>query len=211
MPRGCPRQDRLTAAVQSPTPAAREPERLPQYLELAGAFLRPAPAQLIAIGGFSGSGKSTLARGLAPGVGAAPGALVVRSDLLRKSMMAVTPLAPLDDAGYTPAVTRRVYRELTARAVAALKAGHSVIADAGLRGRKIETRLPRRQAWLACRFCWLDAPLAILAQRTPIGHSTRRRHGPSSTIRSAPTGAIAWQRLDGGGYRTVLQHARRCS
>ena len=102
----------LTAAVQSPDTGRRgELERAAaEYLDLASVFLRSAPARLIAIGGFSGSGKSTLARGLAPGVGAAPGALVVRSDLLRKSMMAVTPLTPLDDAGYMPAVTRRVYR-----------------------------------------------------------------------------------------------------
>ncbi|MDE2462950.1 MAG: phosphotransferase, partial [Alphaproteobacteria bacterium] len=50
--------------------------------DLARDFLAPPPPRLIAIGGFSGSGKSTLARSLAPGTGAAPGALVLRSDVI---------------------------------------------------------------------------------------------------------------------------------
>jgi len=76
-----------------------------QYLNLARTFLRPAPPRLVAIGGFSGSGKSTLARGLAPNVGAAPGALVVGSDLLRKSVMGVPPLSGLAAAGYAPSAS----------------------------------------------------------------------------------------------------------
>jgi aminoglycoside phosphotransferase family enzyme len=50
------------------------------YLEAAGAYLRLAPAVVVGIGGLQGTGKSTLARALAPTLGAAPGALVLRSD-----------------------------------------------------------------------------------------------------------------------------------
>ena len=59
------------------------------YLDLAQRFLAPAPARLVAIGGISGTGKSTLARALAPGLGAAPGAVVLRSDVIRKKLFGV--------------------------------------------------------------------------------------------------------------------------
>ena len=58
-----------------------------QYLALAQEFLRPPPPCLIAVGGLSGSGKSTLARALAPAVGSAPGALILRSDVIRKALL----------------------------------------------------------------------------------------------------------------------------
>ena len=70
-----------------------------QYLDLAREFLRPPPPRLIAIGGFSGSGKSTLARGLARYVGAAPGALILRSDVIRKTLLGVTPRQRLGTEG----------------------------------------------------------------------------------------------------------------
>ena len=205
----------LTAAAQSQDVSRRrELERAAvQYLDLSGTLLRPSPAQLIAIGGFSGSGKSTLAHALAPSVGAAPGALVVRSDLLRKSMMAVTPLTPLDKAGYTPAVTRRVYHELTARAVAALKAGHSVIADAVFARPEDRDAMAHAAHAAGVSFLglWLDAPPAILAQRI----ADRSLDASDATVavlddqvRAGP-GAIAWERLDGAmDIPTVLRHAR---
>jgi aminoglycoside phosphotransferase family enzyme/predicted kinase len=205
----------LTAAAQSSDAGRRrELDRAAaQYLDLAGAFLRPAPAQLIAIGGFSGSGKSTLARGLAPGIGAAPGALVVRSDLLRKSMMAVTPLTQLDDAGYTPAVTRRVYRELTSRALAALKAGHSVIADAVFARPEDREAIARVAHAAGVQFLglWLDAPPAVLAQRIAdrsLDASDATAAVLDDQLRDG-SGSVEWQRLDGEAEITaVLQHAQ---
>jgi len=205
----------LTAAVQSPDTGRRgELERAAaEYLDLASVFLRSAPARLIAIGGFSGSGKSTLARGLAPGVGAAPGALVVRSDLLRKSMMAVAPLTPLDDASYMPAVTRRVYEELTARALAALKAGHSVIADAVFARQEDREAIAQaaRAAGVPFLGLWLDAPPSMLAQRIAdrsLDASDATARVLDEQLRAGP-GAIEWRRLDGGAdTATVLRHAR---
>ena len=94
--------------------------------------------------------------------------------------MAVTPLTPLDDAGYTPAVTRRVYRELTARALAALKAGHSVIADAVFARPEDREAIAQaaRAAGVPFLGLWLDAPPAI-ARATHRRSVTRRvgRHG----------------------------------
>ena len=101
-----------------------------QYLALAGSLLSPSPPRLIGIGGFSGSGKSTLARRWGPDVGSAPGALILRSDVIRKALLGVSPLTRLDPEGYAPQVTQRVYHTMAERARTTLKAGHSVIADA---------------------------------------------------------------------------------
>ena len=84
---------------------AGERERLQslatEYLAMAGELLHPPRPSLIAIGGFSGSGKSTLALSLAPRIGAVPGAVVLRSDEIRKRLSGVF----LSNTS-TPAATR---------------------------------------------------------------------------------------------------------
>ena len=100
------------------------------YLDLAMAFLKPPPARLIAIGGMSGSGKSTLARGLAHAIGCAPGAVILRSDIVRKRLMGVEPAARLGPEAYTSEMSQRVYEKLYADAGMALAGGHSAIIDA---------------------------------------------------------------------------------
>ncbi len=100
------------------------------YLALAEALLEPVPPRLIAIGGRSGTGKSMLARWLAPRIGGAPGARVLRSDVLRKRLAGVTLDTRLPPDHYTAETARAVYGHLGTMALDALCAGVSVIADA---------------------------------------------------------------------------------
>src|SRR5207253_8583283 len=62
-----------------------------RYLEEASRLLVTRQPQLLAIGGPSGTGKSTLAYALAPALGHAPGARVLRSDVIRQRLLAVPP------------------------------------------------------------------------------------------------------------------------
>ena len=101
-----------------------------EYLAMAERLLHPPAPCLLAVGGFSGSGKSTLALGLAPYVGAVPGAVVRRSDETRKRLCGVPVLQRLGPEGYSPQVSERVYSHLTEAAGLVLRAGHSVIVDA---------------------------------------------------------------------------------
>ena len=103
-----------------------------RYLALAAAFLDPAPARLLAIGGVSGTGKSSLALELGPDIGPSPGALVLRSDAIRKEHAGVDPRTRLGREGYDEAASRQVYRTVASRASRALAAGHGVIVDAVL-------------------------------------------------------------------------------
>jgi aminoglycoside phosphotransferase family enzyme/predicted kinase len=184
-----------------------------QYLELARRFLLVPRASLIAIGGFSGSGKSTLAHGLAPAIGAAPGALVVRSDVLRKTLLGVAPLTRLGPEGYAADVTHRVYRLIAQRALTALKAGHTVIADAVFaRHQDRETiAAVAREAGVPFAGLWIDAPPEILARRVAdrvVDASDATVDVLESQIRSG-TGPLDWRRLDGSAdAETVLRQAR---
>ena len=78
------------------------------YLSKARRALDRKAPHLIAIGGLSGSGKSTLAATLAPELGTAPGARVLRSDVLRKRKFGVAPETAIPAEGYAPGVTSAV-------------------------------------------------------------------------------------------------------
>lgn len=170
------------------------------YFDLAIDLLRPRTARLVAVGGFSGTGKSTIAAGLAGDLGMAPGARVLRSDVLRKRLFGLPPESRLPDDAYTEAIGRRVYAELEARAVAALAAGHSVILDA------VAAKASERQAFaemarksgVAFQGIWLDAPVDTLVRRL----EARRGDASDATadvVRRQLTydlGDITWPKID---------------
>jgi hypothetical protein len=167
------------------------------YLALAATLLRSGPASLIAIGGFSGSGKSTLAHAIAPSVGPVPGALVVRSDEVRKRLCGVDPLTRLDSTGYTTEVTRHVYEIAAERAATIVRAGHSAIVDAVFARRADRQAIQRAAEAAGVPFLglWLDAPEQVLVER-----SRQRQADPSdadpAVVRAQVregAGAIEWR------------------
>jgi aminoglycoside phosphotransferase family enzyme/predicted kinase len=198
------------AAALPAKPAERRPEQHDEsiaearaYLDLALKLLRPGKPRLIAIGGLSGTGKSTLAYGLAPCLGAVPGARVLRSDVLRKRLMGMAPESPLPDEAYGEAVTRSVYGRLGEEAHQLLLAGGSVILDAVfLRpGERAAAEALARDLQVDFRGFWLEAPPEILAARI----EGRRGDASDATVEilrrqlALPTGPIAWRRVDVGG------------
>jgi len=104
--------------------------RARRYLSFTEQVMLPPVPRLIAIGGLSGTGKSTLARALASQIGAAPGARILRNDVLRKRLAGMAPEVRLPPSSYTSDAALAVYREMERLAAAALAAGQSVIADA---------------------------------------------------------------------------------
>jgi aminoglycoside phosphotransferase family enzyme/predicted kinase len=171
-----------------------------EYLAMAERLLHPPHPCLVAIGGFSGSGKSTLALGLAPSIGAVPGAVVLRSDETRKRLCGTPLLQRLGPEGYSSQVSERVYAAVAEQAGPVLRAGHSVIVDA-VYARAADRRVIEQVAEAASVpfiGLWLDAPESMLIDRT-----TQRRCDASdadaSVVRLQRTqgvGAIRWSRLD---------------
>ncbi|MGY8706320.1 AAA family ATPase [Bradyrhizobium sp. 18BD] len=101
-----------------------------RYFDLALALMHPPAPRLIAVGGLSGTGKSVLARALAPHVAPQPGAVVLRSDVIRKELFRVEHTDRLPPSTYRPEVTAQVYDMLVQRARQVLAQGHSAIVDA---------------------------------------------------------------------------------
>lgn len=100
-----------------------------RYFDLARALIQPPAPLLIAVGGLSGTGKTVLARALAPAVAPQPGAVVLRSDVIRKQMFGVADTERLPPTAYTPELAERVYAALADRARRVLAQGHSAIID----------------------------------------------------------------------------------
>lgn len=167
------------------------------YLALSRRLLVPAQASLVAVGGLSGTGKSTLAQNLAPIFGPAPGAVVLRSDMIRKRLAGVAPFERLPPDAYTETVTRRVYDTLAADTETVLAAGYSAIADAVF-GRSsqreaIESVARRRAAPFAG--LWLEAPLPVLELRVTGRTKDASDATPEVVRRQAarPVGPVAWE------------------
>lgn len=170
------------------------------YLKMAGTLLQSAPPCLIGIGGFSGSGKSSLALGLAPSLGNVPGAVVIRSDDVRKRLCGVKPLDHLGPESYTDDVNNRVYAAAARLADAVVRGGHVAIVDAVFARPADRDAIRHAAAAAGVPFVgvWLDAPEPIL-----IARAEARRADPSDADaavirrqRAEPTGAIDWHRLD---------------
>jgi uncharacterized protein len=100
------------------------------YFELAQLTIRPPAPKLVAVGGLSGTGKSVLAHALAPDVTPLPGAVVLRTDVLRKQRFQVTETDKLAESAYGPQITAQIYQVLMQRAIRILEQGHSVVVDA---------------------------------------------------------------------------------
>jgi aminoglycoside phosphotransferase family enzyme/predicted kinase len=111
-----------------------------RLLDIALRHLLAGEPVMVLVGGGPGTGKSTVAGHLAD----ARGAVLLRSDHLRKERAGIAPVTPAAAAWqsglYAPESTRGTYADLVERGAAILQRGESVVldatwADAGMRDR----------------------------------------------------------------------------
>jgi aminoglycoside phosphotransferase family enzyme/predicted kinase len=183
------------------------------YLDLARRFLQPEPARLVAIGGISGTGKSTLARALAPGLGRAPGAVLLRTDVIRKKLCGVAPIDRLGADAYRESVSRRVYETLMARAGALLAAGQAVIVDAVFLDPADRAHVEEvaRERGVPFDGLWLSAPPSVLAERVEARRgdaSDATRPVVEAQLKVDP-GTVTWRPLDASGEPKGIAAAAR--
>ena len=173
------------------------------YFGLALALIAPPPPVLIAIGGQSGTGKSVLARALAESVPPAPGAVVLRSDVVRKRRFRVAETERAPPLAYRPWETERVYATLADQARRVVAAGHSAIVDAVFSKPEERDEIAAAAQVAGVPFCglFLTADLA-----TRIARVEARQHDASDAdadvVRrqdSYELGAIDWAMIDAGG------------
>ncbi len=185
------------ALVRAKLEPARGRDGMP-YLAAAEGFLAPVAPRLVAIGGLQGTGKTWLARRLAPYLGAAPGALHLRSDMLRKRRAGVAPEERLPDAAYAEEESRAVHAALFAEAHAALAAGHSVVLDAVFLDPAMREAARAATGHVPFTGFWLEAPMETLRDRV----AARQGDASDATVEvleraaRAHPGALDWHRLD---------------
>ena len=169
------------ATLEDAAGAARGRSEATQYLDLASSYLQPSMPRLVAIGGLSGSGKSNLARAVAPELGAAPGARIVRQ------------------------MTERVYRGVGDEVRRTLAAGHAAVADAVFAdpGERSAIASVARDAGVPFAGIWLAAPPDTMAARIAGRQGDASDATPEVLRRQLgyDLGDIAWRRVDSGGGR----------
>lgn len=194
--------------IDDPVAAGRQRSDSAAYLELALAALAAPHARLLAVGGLSGSGKTTVARALAPRLDVDPGAVVLRSDEIRKCLHGLAPTDRLGPEGYTAEMTERVYETLRRRAGEALAAGRSVVVDAvhAREDERVALEAVARGAGAPFEGLWLEAPVAEMA-----GRIERRRGDASEADRGVleaqlgyDLGSIGWRRVQSGRDIAVI-------
>src|SRR5690606_21898199 len=111
--------------------------------------------------------KSWQARRLAPGIGPAPGAVILRTDEIRKRLMGAGPREALPPKAYGPDTHARVYAAMFETASALPKAGRGVVLDATFMepDQRAQAEACARAAGVAFDGIWLEAPMAVLEAR----------------------------------------------
>ncbi len=181
-----------------------DPEGARRYVEAGIAHLSPSPPILAAVGGLPGTGKSTFARAVAPVLGASPGAVVVRTDEIRKRLLGIPPTTRMPQDRYTPEFHAHTYDVMLETAGAMLKAGRAVVLDATFTNRELRGRAEQlaRQCGVPFHGVWLDAPVEVLERRVEArtndasDATVQVLHDQVARIRGE---AVGWERVDASG------------
>ncbi|PVB63148.1 bifunctional aminoglycoside phosphotransferase/ATP-binding protein [Labrenzia sp. 011] len=206
-----------SAALNQQDPDQREAQRdqARTYFRYALRFLDPCPPHLVAIGGLSGTGKTTLAYSLAPGIGRAPGARVLRTDVMRKRLLGLPETEKAPAEAYTKKASHRVYEALDETIRDVLAAGHCAIYDAVFAAQDERTRIETiaRHAEAGFKGLWLTAPPATLKARVGAraGDASDATTDVVDKQLGYDLGRMTWTEIDAGGsMEETTQKARAC-
>ncbi|MCW9034802.1 MAG: AAA family ATPase [Rhodospirillales bacterium] len=175
------------------------------YLDNALMYLEPHTPRLISVGGLSGSGKSRLARKIAPEVQSVPGALVLRTDAIRKRLSGVGMLERLGPEGYTKKKSKETYNALYEDARKALQAGQTVIADAVFAQEEERKAIQAVAQEVGVPFSglWVSASPEIMANRVAKrkGNVSDATVGVLQQQLNYDLGEITWSVVDSSGEK----------
>ena len=200
----------MTAVQASEQAVADLRDEAVAYLARAVGYLKPKPPRLVAVSGLSGTGKTTLARRIAPALDPPPGAVVLRSDVIRKQLAGVPETEALPQEAYSREKSIVVYETLYNRAETVLDAGYAVIADAVFALAEERQQIERAAADVGVRFdgLWLEAEPLVLTRRVEDRGADASDATADVVARQLcyETGQIAWPRLvtDGLPENVVL-------
>lgn len=201
------------AARQNPSGAGPMTAEADRYLDLALECLAPAPRRLVAVGGEPGAGKSTLAERLAPSLGGVLGAVVLRSDVIRKQMFEQDILTRLPVSAYSEEASQRMFARLRDEVTGVLEAGFPAIADATFAACDDRRAIAAMAAAAGMPFTgfWLEAPMSLRAERVAarVGDPSDATVDLLPRFHADTPDADGWHRLDTNvGASAVAERAR---
>jgi aminoglycoside phosphotransferase family enzyme/predicted kinase len=183
------------------------------YFGLARQALHPPAPTLVAVGGLSGTGKSVLARALAPSVLPLPGAVVLRSDVLRKQLFKAGETDRLPETAYRPEITGQIYEILVQRAIRVLSQGHSVVVDAVFADQAERAAIGDAARRLSVRFAGLFLVTDLATRVSRIGRRERDASDATPDIAGRQEqykiGTVDWAVIDASG--TPEQTLKQCA
>jgi predicted kinase len=147
-------------------------EEMLDHLALARRLTKRAPPALVLMHGLSGSGKTTVSRALVDALGA----IRLRSDVERKRLHGLAPLARAEGGLYTQSENERTYAHLADLALEVMKAGWPVVVDATFLKSSQREAFRALAAVAGARFAIADcvAPDAVLNLRIAARETTGR-------------------------------------
>jgi len=192
---------------------ARQEDQARTYFRHALEFLDPRDPVLTAIGGLSGTGKTTLAYGIAPEIGRAPGARVLRTDVMRKARLGLDETEKAPAEAYTRQASDAVYAAIDRQIQSVLAAGHSAIFDAVFADESERAQAETVAARVEARFCgiWLTAPEEVLKQRVSARTADASDADAEVVARQLAydLGDMTWATVDAsGGFDDTLKRAQ---
>lgn len=171
-----------------------------RYFDMACSFMAQNRPILIACGGLSGSGKSRVARELGGCFNPAPGAVILRDDIVKKQINGCPIHEHFDKVCDTPVVEKVVYDVLRQEARVALKSGSCVIVDALFYDSEERKKIEMLAHEMKVPFVglWMDAPLEIRVDRIQ-----KRKRNPSDVRErkeleeqlTYETGDVSWHKI----------------
>ena len=174
-----------------------------RYFELARRLIHPPAPMLVAVGGLSGTGKSVQARMIAPLLAPLPGAVVLRSDVLRKQLFGTNETDRLPAAAYQPEVSRQIYHMIEQRAGQILSQGHSVVVDAVFAREDERAATEAVAQGLNIPFIGFFLMTNLATRQRRIGHRTADASDATAKIaefqENYDIGPLGWATIDASG------------
>ncbi len=202
----------LARLEQKGTNSGRIEQSARAYFELALRLILPPPPKFMAVGGLSGTGKSALARRIASDVTPLPGAVVLRSDVIRKDLFHIEETRRLPPEAYRPEITAKVYQILAQKAARMIAQGYSVIVDAVFAREAERTAMSDVAQGLNSRFIgiFLTADMGTRIKRIGQRSGDASDATPEIAMRQEDydLGDLNWTLIDASG--TLEQTLQRC-
>ncbi len=140
---------------------------------------------------------------IAPLLAPLPGAVVLRSDVLRKQLFGANETDRLPAAAYQPEVSQRIYRMIEQRAGQILSQGHSVVVDAVFAREDERAALESVAQGLNVPFMGFFLTTDLATRQRRIGHRTADASDATEKIaefqENYDIGRLGWTTIDASG------------